>query len=159
MVSQGPPPCSCPSSSNPPSLCLFINCVINHPPPQMSPKIQLIEVRNGKICVRYNLSDLLKAPPRNDVVESDGDAFLGGNGVLQKEVPNRVANITIHNQTTSNHTKILTQVHSWVEKFVSIRYDYILNVLHEVQLHEEFEAGHVLYHWYWSHLQLGPPNR
>ena len=72
----------------------------------------IIELRNGKICVRHKLSDLLKAPPRDDVVEADGGAFLGGNGILQKEAPDRVANITSHNQTTTNHTKILTQVHS-----------------------------------------------
>ena len=63
-----------------------------------------------------------------------------------------MANITSHNQTKTNHTKIITQVHSLVENFVRLRDDYILNVLHEVQLHEEVEAGHVLYPWYRSHL-------
>ena len=72
----------------------------------------IIELSNIKICVRHNLSDLLKAPLRDDVVEADGGAFLGGNEILQKEVPDRVANIISHNQTTTNYTKILTQVHS-----------------------------------------------
>ena len=72
----------------------------------------IIELRNGKNCVRHNLSDITEAPPRDDVVEADGGAFLGGNGILQKEVPYRVANITSHNKTTNNHMKILTQVHS-----------------------------------------------
>ena len=44
----------------------------------------IIELRNGNICVRQKLSDLLKVPLRDDVVEADGGAFLGGNGVLQK---------------------------------------------------------------------------
>ena len=57
----------------------------------------IIEIKNGKICVRYNLSDLIKAPPRDDVVEADGGAFLGGNGILKKEVSDRVANTTSHN--------------------------------------------------------------
>ena len=47
----------------------------------------IIELRNGKICVRHNLSDILKAPPRDNVVEADGGAFLGGDEILQKEVP------------------------------------------------------------------------
>ena len=71
----------------------------------------IIELRNGKICVRHNMSDLLKVPPRDDVVEAYGIYFLGGNVIIQKEVPDRVANITIHNQTTTNHTKIINQVH------------------------------------------------
>ena len=66
----------------------------------------------GNVFVRNNLSDLLKAPPRDDVVEADWGSFLGGNGVIQKEVPDRVFNITSHNQMTTNHTKILTQFHS-----------------------------------------------
>ena len=37
--------------------------------------------------------------------------------------------------------------------------DYILNVIHELQLHEKVEAVFVLYPWDWSHLQLVPPNR
>ena len=72
----------------------------------------IIEPRNGKIFVRHNLSDLLKATTRYDVVDTDGGAFMGGNGILQKEVPCRVANITSHNQSAINHTKILTQVHN-----------------------------------------------
>ena len=40
---------------------------------------------------------------------------------------------------------MLTQVHIWVETFVSLKDDYTFNVLHEVQLHEEVDAGHVLY--------------
>ena len=43
--------------------------------------------------------------------------------------------------------------------FVIISYNYILNLIHGVQLHEEIEAGHVLYPWVWIHLQIGPPNR
>ena len=43
--------------------------------------------------------------------------------------------------------------------FVSLRYEYILNVIHEVQLHGEVKAGHVLYPGVCSHPQLGPPNR
>ena len=108
---------------------------------------RITEIRNGKICVRNNLSDLLKAPPIDDVVEADGGTFLGGNGILQKEVPSRVSNIKSHNQTTTNHTKILTQVHSSVKTFVSLRYDHILNLIHEVQLNEEVETKYVLYTW------------
>ena len=93
------------------------------------------------------------------MIELDGGAFLGGNVIPQKEVPYVVANIKIHNQTTTNHMEIITQVHILVEAFVSLRCDYILNILHEVQLHEEVEAGHVLYPWDWSHLQISPPNR
>ena len=119
----------------------------------------VIELRNGRICVRHNLSDILKAPPRDDVVEADGGTFMGVNGILQKEVPAIVANITIHNQTTTNHKKILTQVHSLVETFVSLRDNYILNVLHKLKLHEEVKAVHVLYTWDRSHLQIAPPNR
>ena len=70
-----------------------------------------------------------------------------------------MANITIHNQTITNHSKILTQVHTCVEMFVSLRDDYILILLHEVQLHEEVEAVYVMYPWDWSYLQLFPPNR
>ena len=77
----------------------------------MAPKIQLIELRNGNISIKHNLSDLIKAPPSDDRVEAAGCAFLGGNGILKKEVPDRVDNITSHNQTKTNHTKILTQVH------------------------------------------------
>ena len=69
-----------------------------------------------------------------------------------------MANITSHNKKTTNHRKILTQVHILVEMFVSLRYYYILNVLHEIQLHEEVKAGHVMYPWVWSHLQIDPPN-
>ena len=43
--------------------------------------------------------------------------------------------------------------------FVSHGDDYILNIIYEVQIHEEVEAGHVLYTWVWSHFQPGPPNR
>ena len=43
--------------------------------------------------------------------------------------------------------------------FVSLREYYILDVIHEVQLHEEVKAGHVLYHWVWSHIKLVHPNR
>ena len=74
-------------------------------------------------------------------------------------VPDIVANIKIHNQTTTNHVKILTQVHISVEIFVSLRDDYILNVLHEIKLHEEVEAAHVVYTWDRIHLQPGPTNR
>ena len=42
----------------------------------------IIELRNGNICVRHNLSDLLKAPSRDNVVEADGGAFMGGNVIL-----------------------------------------------------------------------------
>ena len=42
----------------------------------------IVELRNGNICVRNNMSDILKAPPRDDVVEADGGAFLGGVGIL-----------------------------------------------------------------------------
>ena len=44
----------------------------------------IIELRNGKICVRHNLGDILKVPPRYDGVEADGGAFLRGNGLLKK---------------------------------------------------------------------------
>ena len=37
--------------------------------------------------------------------------------------------------------------------------DYILYLLHEVKLYLKFEAGHMLYPWDKSHLQLGPTNR
>ena len=53
----------------------------------MAPKTQLIELSNGKICVRHNLGDLLKAPPRDYVVEVDGGTFLGGDGILKKISP------------------------------------------------------------------------
>ena len=119
----------------------------------------IIEIRNGKICARHNLSDIIKAPPIDELVGAGGGTFLGGDGILQKEVPYRVSNITSHNQTTTNHTKILTQVHILDETFVSLGDEYILNVLHEVQLHEEVEVGNVIYPWYQSHLQLGSPNR
>ena len=72
----------------------------------------IIEISNGKISVRRNLSDLLKAPPRDDVVEADESSFMGGNGIIQKLVPDRVDNITSHNKTTPNHMKILTHFHS-----------------------------------------------
>ena len=93
------------------------------------------------------------------MVEADGGTFLGVNGVVQKELPYRVANITSHNQTPTNHTKILTKFHSWVEMSVSLKGYYILNILHEVQLHEEVEAGNVMYPWDWIHIQIVPPNR
>ena len=64
-----------------------------------------IEIRNGNICVRHILSDLLKATPRDDVVEADGGAFLGGNEILQKGESDRVDKIKSHNQTTTNHKK------------------------------------------------------
>ena len=70
-----------------------------------------------------------------------------------------MANITSHNQTTTNHTKIITEAHRLVETFVSLRDDYIHNVIHEVQLNEEVEAGNMPYPWDWSRLQPGPPNR
>ena len=95
MMGQNVPPCSC---STPPASTYVVRGII--------------ELRNGKICVRHNLSDLLKAPPRYDVVEADGGVFLGGNDILQKEVSDRVAKITSHNQTTTNHTKLINQVHS-----------------------------------------------
>ena len=57
----------------------------------------IIELRNGNICVIHNLSDLLMAPPRDDLVEADRGAFLGVYGVFKKEAPDRVANITSHN--------------------------------------------------------------
>ena len=68
----------------PSCLCLFIKCILNHIPYQMAPKIQLVELSNGNICVIDNLSDLLKSPNRDDVDEADGGAFLGVNGILQK---------------------------------------------------------------------------
>ena len=71
----------------------------------------IIELSNGNICVRHNLIDIIKEPPIDDVVEADGGAFMGGNGIIKKEVPDRVTNITIHNQTKTNHTQKLTQVH------------------------------------------------
>ena len=88
-----------------------------------------------------------------------GGIFLEGNGILQNKLSDRVAKITSHSKKTTNHTKIITQVHSLVVTFVSLRYDYILNVLHEVQLHEEVREVHVLYPWDRIHLQIGPPNR
>ena len=45
----------------------------------------IIESRNGKICVRYNMSDLLKAPPRYDAVEVGGGEFIGGTWILPKK--------------------------------------------------------------------------
>ena len=42
--------------------------------------------------------------------------------------------------------------------FVSLRDDYILNLLRELQLHEEVKAVHVLYPWYRSHIQFAPHN-
>ena len=70
-----------------------------------------------------------------------------------------MTNLKIHNQTTNNHAKTLTQFHSLVETFVSIRDDYILNVFHEVRIHREVEAGRVIYPWDRFHFQIGPPNR
>ena len=90
----------------------MLPCSCSPPPISASVRKVIIELRNGKIFVRHNLSDIPKAPPRDYVVEADGGAFLGGNDILQKEVPDRVVNITSHNQTTTSHTKILTQVHS-----------------------------------------------
>ena len=72
----------------------------------------IIELINVKIFAIHNMSDLLKAYPINDVVEVDGCAFLGGYGVVKKEVLDIVANITSNNQTKTNHTNILTQFHS-----------------------------------------------
>ena len=68
----------------------------------------IIELSNLRIGVRPNLSDIIKTPPRDDVVKADGGAFIGGNGILQKDVPDKVANITSHNQTKTNHTEITT---------------------------------------------------
>ena len=76
-------------------------------------------------------------------------------GSFKTVVPDKVANMSSHNQTTTNHTKIIIQVN----RFVSLRYDHILNALHELQVHEEVESEHVLYHWYQSRLQLGTHNR
>ena len=45
---------------------------------------EIIELMNGMIFVKHNLSDLLKAPPRGDVIEAYGGPFLGGYGILQK---------------------------------------------------------------------------
>ena len=45
----------------------------------------IIELSNGKIFVRRNLSDLLKVTPRDDVVEADGGAFLGVMGYFKKK--------------------------------------------------------------------------
>ena len=61
-------------------------CCVLVPPLLCLPLLEkgIIEIRNGKIFVRHNLSYLLKAPPRDDVVELDGGAFLGGNVILQK---------------------------------------------------------------------------
>ena len=42
--------------------------------------------------------------------------------------------------------------------FLSLGDDYILNVLHEVQLHEEVEAGDVMCPWDQIRLMIGPPN-
>ena len=47
----------------------------------MVPKIQLIDLRSSRIFLRRNLGDLLKAPPRDYVFETDGGAFLGGIGI------------------------------------------------------------------------------
>ena len=77
----------------------------------MAPKNHLAELSNGNICVIHNLRDIFKASPRDNVVEVDGCEFLGCNGILQKQVPERVANITSHIQTTTSHTKTLTEVH------------------------------------------------
>ena len=74
-------------------------------------KIQLIELRNGMSCVIHNLSEI-KVPPREDVIKAYGGAFLGGYGILQKDIPERVANITSHYKKTTNPKKILTQFHS-----------------------------------------------
>ena len=56
-------------------------------PPLLHPTLLekgIIELRNGKICVRLKLTDLVKAPTRDDVIEADGGAFLVGNGILKK---------------------------------------------------------------------------
>ena len=44
----------------------------------------IFELMNGKIFAIHNLIDVLKAPPRDDVVEADGGSFLGGSWILQK---------------------------------------------------------------------------
>ena len=45
----------------------------------------IIEIRNGQICVRHNLSDILKVPPIDDMVVADGGDFLGGNGIIKNK--------------------------------------------------------------------------
>ena len=64
---------------------------------------------NHEICVVYGLSDLLKAPLIYDVIESYEGAFWGYNGILQKEFPDRVANVTLHDEMTTNHAEVLTK--------------------------------------------------
>ena len=54
-------------------------CHILVPPLLYLPILEkwIIELSNLKIYVRHNLSDLLKAPPINYVVEAVGGAFIG----------------------------------------------------------------------------------
>ena len=66
---------------------------------------------NCKIYVTHSMRDLSKEPPRYDVIGADGGAFWGCNGILQKEVPDRVANVARHDETTTNHAEVLTKDH------------------------------------------------
>ena len=59
----------------------------------------VILLRNWMVCVVHGLSDILKFYPRYYVIESDGGTFWGCNGILQKEVFYRVANIAYHDDT------------------------------------------------------------
>ena len=88
-------------------------CHVNVPPLLHLPlfKEWVIILRNWTICVGHALSDIIKAPPIYDEIEVDGGTFLGCNGILKKIVPDRVANLARHDDTTTNHAEVLTEDH------------------------------------------------
>ena len=85
------------------------------------------------------MGDILKEPPRYDVVETDGGNFWGCNEILQKEVPDRVANVARHDNTTTNQTEVLTEDYRRIKTLVGLSDDNIIDILNEVQLAVELQ--------------------
>ena len=54
-------------------------CHVLVPPLLYLPLLEkgIIELVNGENFIRHNMGDILKAPPRYDVVEADGGLFPG----------------------------------------------------------------------------------
>ena len=70
-----------------------------------------------------------------------------------------MANAARHNDTTTNHTEVLTKYHLGIETFVGLGYDNIIDVVNEVNMAEDIKEGHILDPDVGYHLELRIPNR
>ena len=144
---------------HPPTACVRVNILLNvfvqntnprwvknfrHvavPPLLHMPLLEkgVIILRNWTICVGHGMSDLLKAPPRYDVIEADGGAFLGCNEILQKNSLTEWPTYHVMMRQQAITCKYSPRTIGGL-RFFGIRYYNILDVIHELKLEEEVQV-------------------